>query len=653
VSQRTSLQAREWLKRQGGPEVDQLLELFFRLGPKDTLALCLVLEVIFTAPAGELRSIAQGSLERFLDGRRLDPTIGSRLGELFARFVKTSPQRPWLPPVQTRALEMLHQIHAMELAQYSTILPAGWDCRLVQAFARLDQETKFQDHLLFQPDHEDLLVLQMARRVQAFLAAPSPTPTGKLASWVSHYTREICWLDQAVQWLLHPHPVIQETCTRLINAASDWRKSYDKGFGESLTDGSAALTGSLVGVEDFIDRILIPLVQPEHSRVLLVVLDGCSQSVLLDLLESADSQNWSHYNSDLAENRHLVAGLPSVTEVSRTSLLSGRLCQGDAGDELKNFTSHAGLRKACTVSGAQDYGPRLFHKKNVDQAILLTSQSDYKLVAVVINSIDDTLAKEEQLKLRWSEEPIGPLQQLLQAARISQRQVLLVSDHGHVLDCTRGNHQANTGTRELDPVAGGDRWRRTSPKGAVPEGTIHFSDGRLLLADSANLAYDQSIHYGPRRRGYHGGCSPAEVVCALALIAQPGLSIPGWKEGRRPAPSWWTGLEAGTASLSQASDLLFSDPLSHRLLKKGVLRNRKSENQPPYLEKVIDLLDDGKVITRAQLATSLGLTSSQLQLRLPQWERWLNTDGLLLLRSDYRQVWLDRLAIDQLLESIP
>ena len=57
------------------------------------------------------------------------------------------------------------------------------------------------------------------------------------------------------------------------------------------------------------------------------------------------------------------------------------------------------------------------------------------IVGVVINAVDDNLLKGEQIDTRWSRDEIKVLPALLHEARMARRLVVLLSDHGHVLDC--------------------------------------------------------------------------------------------------------------------------------------------------------------------------------------------------------------------------
>ncbi len=648
---------RAWLARHGGPEVDLLLELYFRTDARETLALCLVFEVLCLAPPDPEVHMALGSLSQLLNGRRLEITVGKKLAALFGKLINLSESSSWLPPIETRAKEMLSQLHSLPLARHSQILPEGWDYLLTTAVSDAC-EIDSKAHLLYSKRSDDLLVLQMARRVERFLNAPTRLPKDRLASWVADYQSNIAWLDQALHWLARPHPALAGHCQSLIAQAAPWRETYNQGFAQCLgrTPELANPPGKdgVFGVEHFIDHVLLPLLQDSRDdRLLLIVLDGCSQAALLDLLESLDSQNWSHFNH-ANTHRAILSALPSVTEVARTSLLSGKLSQGNAGDELKSFSCHPGLVQAC----GPHYGPRLFHKKSVDEAVQVAGRRDHKLVAVVLNAIDDTLAKDEQLRLNWSLELIAPLRPLLEAARSSQRRVLLVSDHGHVLDPNDGRKIATpAGAARCQPldetisgtypaVSGGNRWRPSSGQ-PVDLPAIEFSGGRLQLAERAQLLYSDALRFGPRKRGYHGGCSPAEMVCALALIGQPGQEIPNWVEARRRPPQWWTAdTNSGDA---QSKETLFEHLLADTIFKAPVFEQRVKLGILPRLAEVINLLESGQPLARIDLAAKLQMTSPQLQLRLPQWERWLNLDGRLLLRSDSRVVWLDLDAVNRVL----
>src|SRR5206468_4005139 len=133
------------------------------------------------------------------------------------------------------------------------------------------------------------------------------------------------------------------------------------------------------------------------------------------------------------------AMLPTVTDASRTSLLCGALRRGPSQVEREGFRKHPGL-VAASRSG---FPPVLFHKGDLVEAGgvgLAASVRDEiartarQVVGIVINAVDDHLAKGDQLRLRWTCDAIQPLQWLLDAARDAGRVLVLTSDHGHVVD---------------------------------------------------------------------------------------------------------------------------------------------------------------------------------------------------------------------------
>ena len=73
-------------------------------------------------------------------------------------------------------------------------------------------------------------------------------------------------------------------------------------------------------------------------------MDGLSISIFRELFARIASHGWAEMvPSDLGQPLVGVAALPTVTEVSRTSLLCGRLTMGAAAQEKTGFATHAAL----------------------------------------------------------------------------------------------------------------------------------------------------------------------------------------------------------------------------------------------------------------------------------------------------------------------
>jgi hypothetical protein len=259
--------------------------------------------------------------------------------------------------------------------------------------------------------------------------------------------------------------------------------------------------------------------------------------------------------------RSLIATVPSVTAVSRTSLLTGTLRSGDQAGERSGFAAFWGRRKSA-----------LFHKGDLDSAaptqalpgpVRDTILDQDRVVGVVINAIDDTLDKGKQGPAHWTIADVTHLQAVLDEARRASRPVILTADHGHVR--TWEPAQANGGTphpasaqssesaryRTGTPVTGEITVRgpRVIVPGPAPDSESGGTGGEGNTSRQEETgrgavvaAVDEAIHYTPRKAGYHGGASPAEVVVpVITLLPSDALLPPGWYAYGTlgHAPAWW------------------------------------------------------------------------------------------------------------------
>ena len=174
--------------------------------------------------------------------------------------------------------------------------------------------------------------------------------------------------------------------------------------------------------------------------VLLLVIDAMSMAVYRELERDLVWRGWVELVAEETPERPVViAALPMVTEISRTSLLCGAIRSGNSSTEKDGFSAHPGLCSACAPAAP----PVLFHKgdlREVGAAGLAPgvagsiADPDQRIVGVVINAVDDHLAKGDQVRVSWTARHIRPMEELLEACRSAGRVVVLVSDHGHVLE---------------------------------------------------------------------------------------------------------------------------------------------------------------------------------------------------------------------------
>ena len=155
---------------------------------------------------------------------------------------------------------------------------------------------------------------------------------------------------------------------------------------------------------------------------------------------------------------------------------------------------------------------------------------DQRIVGVVINTVDDHLAKGDEVRVSWTARHIGPMEELLEACRSAGRVVVLVSDHGHVLERET----------ELRDVEGAERWRPATGAPAddqvVLQGPRVVTDGRRLLAP-----WSEPVRFGMKKNGYHGGATLQEVALPLGVFALPETTVhvAGWRETAPETPPWW------------------------------------------------------------------------------------------------------------------
>jgi hypothetical protein len=295
-------------------------------------------------------------------------------------------------------------------------------------------------------------------------------------------------------------------------------------------------------VEAVLEAVVAPLAR--QAPVLLVVLDGLSFAVHRRMLPGLLREGWIELvPQGRAEPPPVIAALPTVTEVSRASLFSGRLTRGTATSEKVGFAEHPALVQPSRANRP----PRLFHKAELEDDGALAGElrdgianQAQRVVGVVHNAVDAQLAGSDQLHMRWSPDALRLLRPLLREARDAGRIVVLTGDHGHVVE--RGTTQRS--------APGGDRWRRAGGPVAVEEVELH--GGRVLAPDNADalvLTWSETIRYSQKRSGYHGGASPQEVVVPLAVLTA-GLAPDGWAEAPPVQPPWW---EAGEPAVPAAS----------------------------------------------------------------------------------------------------
>jgi hypothetical protein len=542
-----------WLGEAAGSAGEMVLGCIETRRTTDALPLGLVCGVVF-GPEGEGQAaLGQAAirLERFVN----DKHIGVSEGRAWARAAEQVVRAAGLEATRAtldRADALLRDLRVAEFAHLSDLLPAALDQRL-QDFARalsahvaeptetnLAQVELQADRALrhtvmaAQPPRAERV--EMARRLSRWLLT-APRSTASLQSAMTWQSDEGAFVDWARFRLLGGDeiPELSQVYSACREALIARRNKFAKSFAQALIEWNAkkpAVDGRLVSVESVLELVLAPIATAHPT--LLLVMDGLSVSIFRELFARSASHGWAEMvPSDIGQPLVGVAALPTVTEVSRTSLLCGRLTLGAAAQEKAGFASHAALL-GHSRTGAP---PRLFHKAELADATNLAPEvraaiadPHQRVIGVVYNAIDDHLSGPDQLHQRWTLEDLRLVLPLLREAREARRAVVITADHGHLLE---------DGTAQL-AGGGSDRWRPGAD--SRPPHEVVVSGGRVVTSDGSNTVvclWGESTRYGGRKNGYHGGLSPQEVIVPLSVFVPLGMNLPGWTPAPPAQPEWW------------------------------------------------------------------------------------------------------------------
>lgn len=458
--------------------------------------------------------------------------------------------------VLDRAEALARQFGAEAEAAASPVLAAGLKARFVaagQALSTGEPQVIAKavgaldaHHLAVDPDARVRIErARMGQRLAQWLATDPVIEVETVAAAVQRHVAETGWVDQALEHIESggdPEPVLKAAYDTLGARAREQRRKIDRSFATTLAGWTAAGTdpGSMLTVETFLSRVVRPLVAPKAGRrVLLLVLDGMSAAIAAELSEELRRQ-WAEYDpvSDAEgqpRRRAMAAALPTLTAVSRTSLFAGKLTKGNQTDEKRMFPAHRfwGGAPAAVFHKDDLRGETVGDSFGPELTSALTDQHTH--VAVVLNTIDDRLAKEQKLgDGAWRLDHIGKLRELLRIGAEQGMTVIITSDHGHVVD----RHGM-----KIDGEGFGSARHRT-PGGPLAETEIALSGPRVVWPEPGGeivALWDADSRYTAQKAGYHGGASLAEFAIPVLAFLPFGAEPPkGWRELGDQRPKWWS-----------------------------------------------------------------------------------------------------------------
>jgi hypothetical protein len=616
---------------------------------------------------------------------RLDPAVTARAeGRLEAllggRRVHAIELQPWIEAAEERLLtdlatargranttldaadQLLEQLGVRELAGSSNVLRHG----------RSQREQTFADGVRRALADPDLGLAEVERSTAALLrhallredhgSRTQAIPmVGRLLRWlrttaaVDHdfrglamaYAEELSFVDQARERLDYPGPA-QAVLREVWHETFRRRELFNERFAAALVKHTAAAARDevLIPLERVIDEVVAPLAA--QCPVLLVVLDGMSLPIFHEIV--AGFLGWtevgpSRGESRIGQRRYGVAVLPTITEVSRTSLLSGKITSGNQGTEKAAFAAHPALRIG-------KHAPILFHKEDLtdsrvglsDRVVQAVAGSQAPaVVGVVVNAIDDWLGKGDQDAAAWNVERIKPLVELLQCAGGHGRAVIVTSDHGHVRE-------------HLTEMADGDGGTRFRSAGTPRQGEIRLRGPRVgALGGEITAPWTETIRYTPsKQNGYHGGVTPQEVLVPLSVFVRTGVELAGHEPVPVQQPAWWDATELTPVPQSGPTtppkpptvrgtvrqpaevlpfgnvrrDLIESLLGSSLYAAQAAAAGRMRVDDQRVRDILMALSERGDTLTEAGLAAKLQLPQQRVTGYLSGLRRVLNLDGV-------------------------
>jgi hypothetical protein len=617
----------------------------------DAIALGLVARCLADGPDGSARVAARVRLETVLGGWRFDAAVARLWADASERLVLALLESD--AQAAQRHLQdadrLVAELDATALADTSDILTSGLGARLRRVGEAIDSGDRaaltaaaanVRRHR--QTGDGAGRVATLVERLLRWLDTDLPVPE-TLADAARRYVDDGAYADLARTTLRHGggEPRLDDALRAVVARADARRETEERLFADLLAGWLPhAETGdALLGVEDVLDVIVAPVARARPT--LVVVMDGMAHRVVVDLLEDLGTQGWVELRRAGHPQRTLaLAALPSVTTFSRTSLLAGQLQAGIAKDERLLFAEHPAL-----VAANGGSAPVLFHKgaladpqSGLTGTVREAIASDAAVVGAVVNAVDDHLARSEQLDTAWSVRNVLPLRWLLEAARDADRTVVLVADHGHVLE--------RAGVQRRHGGQGGERWRTAD--GSVEDGEVLVEGRRVLAGEGrAILAWSETLRYAPPKHGYHGGATAQEVLAPVVVLA-PRLTtqIDGFTEAPYDPPAWWTGSpDIATPELAAAAPAVGEQLAldgsgagsgggwvaallaSETLAQQRALAARTPLDDERIAQVLVALDAGGGTLLVDALAQSLQVAPARMPGLLATLRRLLNVDG--------------------------
>lgn len=642
------------------------------------LPIGLACDVLFPqdAPGSPELERAVVRLESYVGGQVVEREQGTRWSaaaqRVMDRLHDTEHGSVYQQTVYQQTEELLRELRAEAFVGLSSVLPTGYERRLDTFRQRLltflddgsdtaDLEEALQrieEHQSGSRNEEDSrierlqMVLRLARYVQHCIESDS-TVVRSLSDTVGAYVREGSYVDWARTLLVGgaQESGLANALNQLNDRVRVLRERENHTFAKQLAAWNEAPSAepNVIPIERVLNALVVPAA--EQSPVLFLVLDGMGFASFRQLQQQFRDRGWEEWSQNGGQQRTAaLAVTPSITRFSRASLFAGRLNEGTSRHEKRAFEQHPGLVGVSTRKKL----PLLFHKGELTEGATsglaepvreALGDADQQVVGLVLNVLDDSLAKSDQVLPRWTLDRIRLLEAILFEARVARRVVILASDHGHVLEA---DGKSLPGDSE-------ERWRTFSEP--IAEEEIVLSGPRIEAVVGTSkivVPWSECVRYTRKKAGYHGGAAPQEMILPVAVFAASEDPLEDWTLQAEQPPIWWSAVEEieddslvllresstqirkakGQPSLfdndvppEPASDLIAALLGSATYASQRKLAGR-SAPADEHLSAFLGLLEQHHhCISRTSLGRALGIPRNQLRVLLTGLQRILNVDG--------------------------
>lgn len=525
--------------------------------PRERLRALVVHGALLTVEADEVPKDAWGPLWRAATERPIEMDI-RLLRRTLTRLVEAT-----LVPLGDAAGPLLQEAEAIgrrkltpSVLATSRVLPLAFHDRCFELATRAaggksiaaDEIEWLRSHRAAPLGKAELLVLEAMARLSRYLDEPTAAPPS-IAEHVRRYQRAGAFADLAALQLRRAMAgvgVYLAEAAKLLGRYRQRRDQDNLAFAQALAAGyePALHHGDVVPLHRLWKRLVVPAWQETPDAPLyLVVLDGCSYPVFLDLIYEL-AQHAAFPMGLRADADGRVAGLPAlsplptITSHARGAIFLGELPQDPLVAETVFRDQQEARTDKARFNQNAALGTRtraLFLKGDLGdggQALLATLRDPaVQVVATVFNAVDDQIGSSNTgAVVRLAPESIMGFRPSLEAALRAGRRVLITADHGHSPFVDNSLRAGDGGTPRFLPLAAGE---------APPAGFLEIDVAGLGGPPGRRaFAWKSGAYLGGQQVGFHGGCGLEEMVVPLAWIERGGLQAdePAWWYGRGTLP---------------------------------------------------------------------------------------------------------------------